>query len=59
FRALKALPPYGSEVRCAESIGVPTDRQFIKTARRQQGLLHLQKHFAEHTESFELQQSAI
>ena len=53
FRSMKPLPPYGSAVRFARSIEISTDRKFIKTARRQQGLLHLQKHFAEHVDRFD------
>ena len=55
YRSLKALPSYGSTMRFAGSVEIPTDRQFIKTARRQQGLLHLQKHFADHADRFDVQ----
>ena len=40
------LSAYGSARRFARSMGIPTDRSVIATARRQQGLLHLQKHLA-------------
>jgi hypothetical protein len=54
YRSLRALPSYGMVERFAKSVGIPTDRKFIKTARRQQGLLHLQKHIADHIDTFGL-----
>ena len=59
YRSLKALPSYGSTLRFAGSVDIPTDRQFIKTARRQQGLLHLQKHFADYADRFDAQRRTI
>jgi hypothetical protein len=54
YTSMKPLASYGSITRFAESIDIPTDPKFIKTARRQQGLLHLQKHFAVHVEKFDV-----
>lgn len=51
YRSMSALPTYGTLERFAKSVGIPTDRKFIKKARRQQGLLHLQKHFADHIDT--------
>jgi hypothetical protein len=54
YRFMKPLASYGSITRFAESIEIPTDPNFIKTVRRQQGLLHLQKHFADHVDKFDV-----
>ena len=46
YRLASPLAAYGSARRFARSMGIKTDRSLISTARRQQGLLHLQKHLA-------------
>ena len=46
YRLASPLAAYGSARRFASSMGIKTDRSVISTARRQQGLLHLQKHLA-------------
>ncbi|MAF54464.1 MAG: hypothetical protein CL694_15825 [Chloroflexi bacterium] len=44
YRCAAAATSYGSSTRFAKGMGIPTDRGFLATARRQQGLLHLNKH---------------
>jgi hypothetical protein len=46
YRLARPLAAYGSSRRFARSMGIGTDRSIVTTARRQQGLLHLQKHLA-------------
>jgi hypothetical protein len=46
YRLAPPMAAYGSTRRFARSMGIKTDRSVITTARRQQGLLHLQKHLA-------------
>ena len=46
YRLAAPLSGYGSSRRFASSMGIGTDRSAIPTARRQQGLLYLQKHLA-------------
>lgn len=58
YRSLRTLPLYGSSERFARSLGIPTGRRFLATTRRQQGLLHLQKHFADHVDDFVVQGQA-
>lgn len=46
YRLASPMAAYGSARRFARSMGIETNRSIMSTARRQQGLLHLQKHLA-------------
>ena len=46
YRQAAPLSGYGSSGRFAMSLGIDADRSLMTTSRRQQGLLHLQKHLA-------------
>ncbi|MDP7413864.1 MAG: DUF2851 family protein [SAR202 cluster bacterium] len=41
YREAKVRSSNGSAMRFARSVGIPTDRGFVSSARRQQGVLHL------------------